>query len=216
MTNGLIGRKVGMTQLFDENGECQPVTVIAAGPCVVVQRKTKEHDGYDAAQLGLVEAKPAHKPTKALVGHVKRSDAAPMRVLREFELTVGSDPKPGDTIKCDLFKAGDQVQLIGVSKGRGFQGVIKRHNFSGGDAAHGSMFHRAPGSLGQSSDPSRTYPGIRGPGHMGNARVTVKGVTVVKVDTERNLLLVRGAVPGARGSVVVIKTRPTGAPAKRK
>lgn len=214
MTKGIIGRKIGMTQLFREDGVCEPVTVIAAGPCVVVQRKTRERDGYEAAQLGLVDAKAPRFSTKAMSGHFKPAGVPPTRALREFELQDGADPKPGDTITCDLFKPGDIVHLLGASKGRGFQGVVKRHHYRGGGAAHGSMFHRAPGSLGQSSDPSRVYPGVRLPGHMGAARVTVKGVTVVRVDAEKNLLLVRGAVPGHRGSLVVITSAPSGA-AKR-
>jgi large subunit ribosomal protein L3 len=216
MTKGLIGRKIGMTQVFLEDGTCEPVTVISAGPCVVVQRKTAERDGYEAAQLGLIDSRPLRKPTKAMTGHFKNAGVPATRETREFEIAEGADPKPGDTVTCELFKAGDIVQLVGTSKGRGFQGVIKRHHYHGGGAAHGSMFHRAPGSLGQSSDPSRVYPGTRLPGHMGTARITVKGVTVVKVDAERNLLLVRGGVPGALGSLVVIESPPTGAPKKRK
>ncbi|UCF69506.1 MAG: 50S ribosomal protein L3 [Acidobacteriota bacterium] len=205
MVNGLIGKKVGMTQLFDDSGRVVPVTVIEAGPCVIVQRKTAERDGYEAAQLGLVEKRPARKATKPRTGHCAKANVPPVRVLREFRLAADSDPKPGETITCEIFAAGQRVDVVGTSKGRGFQGVIKRHGFGGGRASHGSMFHRAPGSIGQSAFPARVFPGARMPGQMGHRRVTVKGLEVVQVDKERNLLLVRGAVPGARGSVLMIR-----------
>lgn len=210
MVNGLIGRKVGMTHLFMEDGRFVPVTVIEAGPCVVVQRKTAERDGYEAAQLGLVESKPFRKATRPAKGHFEKAGVPPSRVLREFRLQEGADPKPGDTVTCELFAPGQLVEVIGTSKGKGFQGTIRRHNFRGGAASHGSMFHRAPGSVGASAWPSRTFPGTRMAGQMGSARVTVRGLTVVKVDAGHNLLMLRGAVPGARGSLVVIQ-RPYGA-----
>ena len=210
MVNGLIGRKVGMTQLFMEDGRFVPVTLIQAGPCVVVQRKTSERDGYEAAQLGLVEKKPFRKATRPTKGHFEKAGVPPTRALREFRLVPGSDPKPGDTVTCELFAPGQLVEVIGTSKGKGFQGAMRRHHFRGGAATHGSMFHRAPGSVGASAWPSRTFPGTRGPGQMGQARVTQRGVEVVKVDPMQNLLIVRGAVPGARGSLVVIQ-RPYGA-----
>ncbi|GAB4375486.1 MAG: 50S ribosomal protein L3 [Acidobacteriota bacterium] len=205
MVQGLIGRKLGMTQLFDEAGRAVPVTVLEAGPCVVVQRKTRERDGYEAAQLGLVERKPPRRVTRPRAGHFAKAGVPPTRVLREVPLADGEDVKPGDTVTCAIFEPGTRVEVTGRSKGRGFQGVVKRHGFGGGRASHGSMFHRAPGSIGQSAFPSKVLRGMRGPGHMGDRRVTVKGLTVVQVDEERNLLLVRGAVPGARGSLVTIR-----------
>lgn len=216
MLRGLIGRKVGMTQLFDEGGKVIPVTVLQAGPCVVVQRKTRERDGYEAAQLGFVEGKPDRKANKPKRGHFERAGAPPTRVTREVRLQEGADVKPGDTFTCAIFPPGTKVDVIGRSKGKGFQGVIRRHNFGGGVDTHGSMFHRAPGSVGASAWPSRTMRGMRGPGHMGDARVTVKGLTVVQIDAERNLLLVRGAVPGASGSLVVIRLQQGSAPAEAK
>jgi large subunit ribosomal protein L3 len=210
VVNGLIGRKVGMTQLFMEDGRFVPVTLIQAGPCVVVQRKTSERDGYESAQLGLVETKPFRKANRPTKGHFAKAGVPPTRELREFRLVPGSDPKPGDTVTCELFAPGQLVDVIGTSKGKGFQGAMKRHHFRGGAATHGSMFHRAPGSVGASAWPSRTFPGTRGPGQMGQARITQRGVEVVKVDPMQNLLIVRGAVPGARGSLVVIQ-RPYGA-----
>lgn len=211
MVNGMIGRKIGMTHLFEEDGRVVPVTVLRIGPCVVVQRKTRERDGYEAAQLGFVEDKPFRKASKPAQGHFKRAGVPATRVVREFALAKGSDPKPGEMVTCDLFQAGEKVMIVGTSKGHGFQGVIKRHNYRGGCATHGSMFHRAPGSVGASAWPSRTFPGTRLPGHMGSDRVTLKGVTVVRVDRERNVVLVRGAVPGARGSLVVVRRPPGGA-----
>lgn len=205
MVGGLIAKKVGMTQLFREDGRVVPATVLVAGPCVVVQRKTKERDGYEAAQLGFVEDRAPRRVNKPTAGHFKRAGVPATRHLSEFPLAEGADPKPGDTVKCDLFQAGDKVDVIGNSKGRGFQGVIKRHGFGGGVATHGSMFHRAPGSIGASAWPSRTLRGLRMGGHMGDARITVKGLEVVEVDAARNLLVIRGAVPGARGSVLVVR-----------
>lgn len=211
MVGGLIGKKVGMTHLFAEDGRVVPATVLVVGPCVVVQRKTRERDGYEAAQLGLVEDKPPRKVSKPEAGHFKRAGVAPQRHLREFDLAEGSDPKPGDTVTCDLFQSGDMVAVVGTSKGHGFQGVIARHGFHGGAATHGSMFHRAPGSIGASAWPSRTIRGLRMAGHTGDRRITVKGLRVVQVDPQRNLLLVRGAVPGARGSLVEIRLQRRGA-----
>jgi len=205
MVNGLIGRKIGMTQLFSEDGRAVPVTVLRAGPCVVVQRKTKERDGYEAVQLGFVEDRPDRKATKPMRGHFEKAGVPPTRVVREVGLAAGEDAQPGATVTCEIFEPGQRVDVIGTSKGRGFQGVVKRHGFGGGRATHGSMFHRAPGSIGASAYPSRVFPGMRMAGHMGSRRVTVKGLEVVKVDPERNLLLVKGAVPGARGSLVVIR-----------
>jgi large subunit ribosomal protein L3 len=205
MVTGIIGRKVGMTQLFGPDGTVQPVTVIKAGPCVVVQAKTVGTDGYEAVQLGLVEEKPA-KATKPLAGHYKKANVPPTRVRREVALAKGAALKAGDQVLvADVFKGGERVDVIGKSRGLGFQGVVKRHHFAGGAATHGSMFHRAPGSIGASSYPSRVIKGMRAAGHMGSERVTTLNLRVEKVDGEQHLLLVRGAVPGAPGSYVVVR-----------
>ncbi len=209
MINGIIGKKVGMTQLFAPDGTVTPVTVIKAGPCVVVQKKTAAGpDGYDAVQLGLVEDKPVKlkKVTKPMRGHFEKTGGGvpPTRVLKEFR-GEGSEVNVGDTVLVNQFAEGDSIEVVGRSKGRGFQGTIKRHNFSRGPESHGSMNVRAPGSIGQSAYPSRVIKGTRSSGHMGDERVTVKGLTVARVDAENHLLLVRGAVPGANGSVVIVK-----------
>ncbi len=206
---GIIGRKLGMTQRFAEDGSVVPVTVLKAGPCVVVQRKTKASDGYDAIQLGLVEPGRRTKATKPKEGHFKKTGSAPCRLLREFDLGTGDEPKVGDSIKVTLFTKSEKVDVKGVSKGKGFAGVVKRHHFRGGRATHGSMFHRAPGSIGASAFPSRVVPGMRAAGHMGQDRVTAKNLEVVEVIEEQDLLLVRGAVPGANGTYVEIVKRPS-------
>jgi len=194
-----------MTQLFGEDGSVQPVTVIKAGPCVVVQAKDAQRDGYVAVQLGLVEDKPA-KVTKPLAGHYKKADVPPTRVRREVKLAKGADAlKAGEPVLVSIFNAGDRVDVIGTSRGHGFQGVIKRHNFRGGAATHGSMFHRAPGSIGASSYPSRVVKGMRAAGHMGSERVTTRNLRVVRIDAENHLLMVRGAVPGADGGYLIIR-----------
>ena len=205
MIEGLIGKKVGMTQIFRDDGSVTPVTVIEVGPCVVVQRKTQEKDGYDAVQLGLVDAKSAKLANKPMRGHHEKAEVPPTRLLREFKLAEDCEAKPGDAVSVEMFESGRRVDIVGTSKGHGFQGVIKRHGFGGGRATHGSMFHRAPGSIGQSASPSKVMRGMRMPGHMGQRRTTVKNLTVVRVDAERNLLMVRGAVPGARGSLLEIR-----------
>jgi large subunit ribosomal protein L3 len=202
---GIIGKKVGMTQVYAENGRAYPVTVIEAGPCVVVQRKSKDKDGYSAVQLGLVEARKAKSVTKPMKGHFDKAGLPPCRVLREFRVEDASEVKVGDKVSVDLFAPGDTLTVSGISRGKGFQGVIKRHNFRGGAATHGSMFHRAPGSIGASAFPSRVLPGMKAAGHMGTDKVTLRNVTVVRVDAGNNLLVVRGAVPGAGGSIVVIR-----------
>ena len=202
---GIIGKKVGMTQVYAENGRTYPVTVIEAGPCVIVQRKSKDKDGYSAVQLGLVEARKAKSVTKPMKGHFDKAGLPPCRVLREFRVEDGAEVKVGDKVSVELFAPGDTITVSGVSRGKGFQGVIKRHNFRGGAATHGSMFHRAPGSIGASAFPSRVLPGMKGAGHMGTDKVTLRNVTVVRVDAGNNLLVVRGAVPGAGGSIVVIR-----------
>jgi large subunit ribosomal protein L3 len=211
MVNGIIGKKVGMTQVFDKDGTVTPVTVIKAGPCVVIQKKTVNSDGYEAVQLALIEERAPKKVTKPMQGHFQKTGqgASPARVLREFRLEDGDDDastKVGDKVLVgEQFSENDTVNVVGTSKGRGFAGFIKRHNFGGGRASHGSMFHRAPGSIGQSAYPSRVIKGTRSAGHMGDARVTIKGLKVVGVDAEQNLLLIRGAVPGPNGALVLIK-----------
>ena len=206
MLTGIIGKKVGMTQLFAQDGTVSPGTVIKAGPCVVVQAKTVETDGYQAVQVGLVEDRPA-RVRKPLAGHYKKAGVPPTRVRRELKVAKGAEaPKAGDQILVNtLFNNGDRVDVIGISRGKGFQGVIKRHNFRGGAATHGSMFHRAPGSIGASSFPSRVVKGMRAAGRMGGERVTTRNLKVVSVDAENNLLVVRGAVPGAPGGYVVVR-----------
>jgi large subunit ribosomal protein L3 len=214
MVQGIIGRKLGMTQIFEEDGRVVPVTVLSAGPCVIVQVKTPERDGYSAAQVGLVEeGKPDRHANKPRRGHFEKAGVPPTRVLRELPLAEGSEAQPGEKVLVEQFAVGGLVDVIGRSKGRGFQGVVKRHGFGGGRATHGSMFHRAPGSIGQSAYPSRVFKGMRGPGHMGDRRVTVKNLEVVRVDAERNLLVVRGAVPGGAGSLVTIRPALGAAPA---
>lgn len=204
MSPGIIGKKIGMTQVFRPDGQVVPVTLLKAGPCVVIQRKTPATDGYDAVQLGMVEF--ARKTTKPMAGHLKKAGAEGVKMVREFRLNNGqSDVKTGDRVLVDQFKPKDKVDITGVSKGRGFAGVMKRHNFGGGDATHGSMFHRAPGSIGASSYPSRVFPGTRMAGQMGNAQVTVRNLEVIDVDTEDNVLMVKGAVPGPNGSYVIVK-----------
>ena len=205
MVNGIIGRKVGMTQLFAEDGSVVPATIIKAGPCVVVQRKTRTTDGYESVQIGLVDATPA-KVRKPLAGHYKKANVPPTRVRREVKLADDkSDPKPGDQILVSIFQNGERVDVIGTSRGKGFQGVVKRHHFAGGAATHGSMFHRAPGSIGASSFPSRVIKGMRAAGRMGGDRITVRNLKVAKVDADNNLLIVRGAVPGAPTGYVIVR-----------
>src|SRR5215468_2168299 len=205
MVTGLIGKKVGMTQLFAPDGNVYPATVLKAGPCVVSQVKTVENDGYEAVQLGLVESR-SHKENKPTEGHFKKAGVPPTRVTREVQLKAGADPvKAGDQISVSIFADGERVDVIGTSRGKGFQGVVKRHHFKGGRATHGSMFHRAPGSIGASSYPSRVVRGMRMGGHMGADRVTVRNLKVLRVDAENNLLMLEGAVPGGPNTVVVIR-----------
>lgn len=205
MVTGLIGKKVGMTQVFAADGSVQPATVIKAGPCVVSQVKTVEHDGYEAVQLGYVDARPT-KENKPTVGHFKKAGVPPSRVCREVRVKAGSEPvNPGDSVNVSIFADGERVDVIGTSRGKGFQGVVKRHHFAGGRASHGSMFHRAPGSIGASSFPSRVVKGMRMGGHMGDDRVTVRNLKVIRVDPVNDLLLVEGAVPGGPNAIVVIR-----------
>jgi len=204
MIEGMIGRKVGMTQIFLEDGTVAPVTVIEAGPCVVVQRRVAGKDGYEAVQLGLVDARSAKRANKAQRGHHEKAGVPPTRLRREFRLETGSELKAGDSVLVDIFDGVVKVDVIGISKGKGFQGVMRRHNFGGGANSHGSMFHRAPGSIGSSAFPSRVFKGMRGAGHMGSARITTKNLKVIRIDKDKNLLMVRGAVPGAVGGAVTL------------
>lgn len=203
MAVGLLGRKIGMTQLFDAERRVVPVTVIKAGPCMVIQKKTKSTDGYDSIQVGF-EDMPERLVNKPMMGHFKAKGMSPKRTLKEFRI-LAEEYNVGDVINADIFKVGQRVNVIGITKGKGFAGVIKRHGFSGGKDTHGSMFHRAPGSIGQSSQPSRTLKGTKLPGRMGNAQSTVKNLRVVMVDAEQGILLVRGAVPGPKGILLTIK-----------
>ncbi len=202
---GLIGKKVGMTQIFDESGAVQPVTLIEAGPCYVTQVRKEARDGYSAIQLGFGEAKP-RRLTGGQLGHLKRSKLPPLRYLREFRVREAGSLKDGDKLTVEVFTVGDRVDVVGTSKGRGFQGGVKRYGFRGGPKTHGqSDRQRAPGSHGATSTPGRVFKGSRGPGHMGNHRVTSQNLRVEFVDQERNLLGVRGSVPGPRGGLVVVK-----------
>ena len=203
MVNGLIGKKVGMTQIFTADGKVIPVTVVEAGPCRVVTKKTKSKDGYEAVQLSYLDAKEKHL-SKPVLGHFKKNKVAPGRHLMEFKGDMGSI-KSGDEFTVEIFKEGDFIDVAGVTKGKGFQGVMKRHKFAGGPATHGSMFHRAPGSIGSSSYPSRVRLNKRMPGQMGNKQRTIQNLEVVGVRREDNLLLIRGAVPGGPGTLVVVK-----------
>ena len=203
--DGIIGIKLGMTQVFAEDGNLVGVTVLQAGPCVVVQRRTKEKDGYDAAQLGLVEFVKPQRVNKPMTGHFKKANVAPVKILQEVRIGESKDEtKVGDRVLVENFKAGELVDVRGVSKGRGFAGGVKRWHYAGGDATHGSMFHPAPGGIGGSSFPSRVWKNQHFPGHMGNARVTAKNLKVIKVDADENLLLVRGSVPGPSGTYIFI------------
>jgi large subunit ribosomal protein L3 len=206
MVTGIIGKKVGMTQVFTKDGTAVPGTVVQAGPCVVVQLKAAASDGYEAVQLGLVEDRPA-RVRKPLAGHYAKAGVPPTRVRREVKVVAGSEPlKAGDQVLVNgVFADGDRVDVIGISRGKGFQGVMKRHNFRGGAATHGSMFHRAPGSIGASSFPSRVVKGMRAAGRMGGDRVTTRNLKVVQIDLENNLLVLKGSVPGAPGGYIIIR-----------
>ncbi|MBX7259165.1 MAG: 50S ribosomal protein L3 [Candidatus Hydrogenedentes bacterium] len=204
MQTGILGTKLGMTRVFTEDGRWVDVTVLETGPCTVVQRKTQKTDGYDAVQVGFGKKKES-RCAKPDLGHFKKANVEPQQTLREFRVAPEDPLKAGDQIKADLFKVGDHVDVAGTSKGRGFAGVHKRHNFGGGPGTHGSMFHRRPGSIGSSADPSKVIKGLRAPGHMGNERVTIQNLEIVKVDPEKNLLVVRGCVPGPTGGLVVVK-----------
>src|SRR5215475_10759232 len=205
MVTGIIGRKVGMTQIFDADGTVHPATVIKAGPCVVVQSKTKQTDGYESVQLGLVEETPA-KVGKPMAGHYKKANVPPTRVRREVKLAAGADaPKVGDQVLASIFANGERVDVIGESRGKGYQGVVRRHHFGGGAATHGSMFHRAPGSIGASSFPSRVVKGMRAAGRMGGGRTTVHNLKVLRVDPDNHILIVEGGIPGAPTAYVIVR-----------
>ncbi len=203
---GLIGQKVGMTRIFDESGNHVPVTVLRAGPCVVLQIRDQERDGYSAAQLGYIEAgvKPENV-NKPMQGHLAKAGAPAVRMIREFALDDGDEPQMGDRVTVEAFEGVAKVDVTGTTRGRGFQGVMRRHGFKGGPAGHGSMFHRAPGSIGQAAWPSRVFKGRKMPGQMGNVRNTQQALRVVKVDIERHLIMVKGSVPGAPNSYVTIR-----------
>ncbi|HEY61552.1 MAG TPA: 50S ribosomal protein L3 [Anaerolineae bacterium] len=205
MLKGLIGKKIGMTQIFDKDGAAIPVTVIEAGPCYVTQIRAEENDGYSAVQLGFQEIKPK-RLTGGELGHLKKNDLPPLRYLREFREKDVKGLKEGDQLKANLFNVGDHVDVVGISKGKGFAGVVKRYGFRGGPKTHGqSDRQRAPGSIGATSGTSRVFPGKRMPGRMGNRRRTVQNLKIVLVDSERNLIAVKGAVPGPKGGVLIIK-----------
>jgi large subunit ribosomal protein L3 len=205
MITGLLGKKIGMIQLLEDDGTAVPVTVIQAGPCVVVQKKTKQKDGYDAVQLGLVEFVKPKRVNKPMSGHFKKLNVAPARFLREVAVQGDESANPGDKVMVDIFNRNELVHIVGTSKGRGFAGLVKRHHFRGGRATHGSMFHRAAGSIGSSAYPSRVLKGMRMAGHLGNARITVQNLRVARIDQENNLLFVRGAVPGPTGGYLVVE-----------
>ena len=205
MKKGLIGKKIGMTQIFNEEGKVIPVTVIEAGPCVVSQVKTEETDGYNSIQLGFgaIKESKVNKPER---GHFTKANIAPARYLREFRVDSIEDVKVGDELKADIFMAGDKIDIQGTSKGKGFQGVIKRHGQHRGPMGHGSMYHRRPGSMGSTSTPGRVFQGKKLPGHMGAETVTIQNLEVIKVDLDKNIILVKGSVPGAKGSILKIKS----------
>ena len=205
MVEAILGKKLGMTQIFAANGDVVPATVVKAGPCVVIQRKTAQKHGYDAVQLGLVEVPSPKRVKKPQEGHFKKAGAVPVRFLREVRLKVAGDVKAGDKVLVENFAVDEFVDVTGISKGRGFAGFHKRHHFGGGGGSHGSMFHRAPGSIGASAFPSRVLKGMRAAGHMGTDRVTVRNLRVVEVHVDDNTLVVRGAIPGPNGGYVIVR-----------
>ena len=206
MSPGILGKKIGMTQVFRPDGQVVPVTLVKAGPCVVTQRKTPAIDGYNAIQIGMQEFAKASRTVKPLAGHLKKAGAEGVKFMRELRLNAGDDDlKTGDRILADQFKPTDKVDVIGVSKGTGFGGIVKRHHFKGGPKSHGSMFHRAPGSIGASSFPSRVFPGTRMAGQLGMQQVTVRNLEVIEVDAEDNVRMIKGALPGPNGSYVLVR-----------
>lgn len=202
---GLIGKKIGMTQVFDQEGKVVPVTVVEAGPCPVVQKKTKEKEGYEALQLGFEFLAKPKRLSRPVRGHFERAQVPFTRYLREIRVDSAQEFSVGQTLTVEIFREGDQVVVTGISKGKGFQGGVKRWGYLGGPETHGSMFHRAPGSIGASSFPSRVFKGHHMPGRMGNDRVTVKGLRVIKVMPDKNLLLISGCIPGANGGIVMVR-----------
>lgn len=204
MVSTILGRKLGMTQIFDEDDNFVPVTVILAGPCTVSQVKTKETDGYEAVQIGFGALKPKHV-NKPMAGHFAKAGVEPMKYLREVRVDDPSAYNPGDQITVEAFSETKLVDVTGISKGKGFAGVVRRYNFGGGPGGHGSHFHRIPGSVGMCATPSRVLKGLRLPGHMGNTRVTVRNLEVVSVDTDQNLLFIKGAVPGGKGALLTVR-----------
>ncbi|MEW6606751.1 MAG: 50S ribosomal protein L3 [bacterium] len=205
MSTGLIGKKIKMSQVFDANsGDVIPVTVLEVGPCIIVQKKTKDKEGYDSLQLGFGDVKQS-KINKPVAGHFKNAAVKVKRYLREFRITDIDNYQVGQELKVDIFKAGDYVDVTGISKGKGFTGVVKRYGWTGGKKSHGSMFHRAPGSIGQSSFPSRVYKGHGLPGRMGGTQVTMQNLKIIKVNEKENRLLIEGAIPGRRGGLITIK-----------
>jgi len=205
MVKGLIGRKMGMTQVYDEEGRVVPVTVLEAGPCIVTQVKSTDKDGYTAVQVGLVEKKAPRRLSKPEKGHLEKNGIAPLRHLKEFKISSDNEIKVGDQILAGAFAVKDMVSVSGISQGKGFQGVVRRHGFGGGRMTHGSHFKRAPGSIGQCATPSRVFPGKKMPGQMGSKRITTKNLEVVQIIEDKNLILVKGAVPGSKGGIVVIR-----------
>jgi large subunit ribosomal protein L3 len=204
MKKGIVGRKVGMTQIFNDDGHAIPVTVIEAGPCVVIQKKTVKHDGYSAIQVGF-KPKKSHRVNRPLMGHFKKAGKGAFYFSRELKVEDAENFELGQEIKADIFDEGEYVDVTGYSKGRGFQGVVKRHGFGGGPGSHGSMFHRAPGAIGQCATPSRVWKNQKMPGQYGNERVTVMNLRVIKIFPEKNLILVKGAVPGSRNGMVIVR-----------
>lgn len=200
----LIGKKVGQTTYFEESGKATHVTVLEVGPCIVIQKKTQEKEGYNALQLGFAEKKEKHT-TKSLRGHFKKSGATPKRILQEVRVVDTTPYQVGQTLTVENLRDVNWVDVTGITKGKGFQGAVRRHGFKGGRNSHGSMFHRAPGGIGASSDPSRVFPGTRMPGHMGTDKNTVLNLKVVKIDAENHLLFINGAVPGADGGIVTVR-----------
>lgn len=219
MVEGLIGKKIGITQSFDEAGNVYPVTVIQAGPCVVFQKKTEGKDGYSSVQLGFIEEKGRKKPNKPTAGHCEKAGVPPPKILRELRFAQQAEVKVGDQFFVDIFEKGEKVHVTGYSKGKGFAGVVKRWGFHGGKDTHGSMFHRAPGSVGASAYPSRVIKGTKLPGHLGASRNTVRNLTVVQADKENNLLVLKGSIPGANGGYILVKKanfHPAATPVKPK
>lgn len=204
MAKGIIGTKLGMTQVFIGGEDLIPVTVVQAGPCTIVQKKTRDVDGYDAIQLGFGDVKP-HRLNKPALGHFKKADATPSRFLKEIRVDDADQYEVGQVIRADIFKPGDRVDVTGISKGKGFQGTMKRHGFGGGRGSHGSMFHRAPGAISAHEQPGKVFKGKKLAGHLGDQRVTIQNLQVVDVDLERNIILLRGAVPGAKNGAVVLR-----------